>query len=174
MTLLLSINVQPAEENGNIKLLTDDKGNLYSIPNFCIAEPLYRKEFNKDLSDDKTIEITLIDVFKPKHNKLNFCKSNKITGIELKKLFAEKEGKDLNKFRIRLLLNGQEIKDDHCVLMHSKEPQVKIQVCINEIPKDEIDKEKKKNELTGDNENNLENINNFNNTFNPNNIEEIN
>lgn len=53
--------------------------------------------------------------------------------LELKKLYSNKTNQPLDKFRIRFLYKGQEIKDDHSLYMHTIEDGCKIQVSIASI-----------------------------------------
>lgn len=53
--------------------------------------------------------------------------------LSIKEIYAEKTNQPLNKYRIRLLLKGQEIKDEHTLFMHNIDDGTKIQVSVASI-----------------------------------------
>ena len=59
--------------------------------------------------------------------------SNKITAVELKKLYAGKVNLPLNKYKIRFLYRGKEILNEHGLFLHDLDNNSKIQVSIFEI-----------------------------------------
>jgi hypothetical protein len=109
---------------------------IYNVPNFCICDPIYEKDFtmfesNSDNFKQKYLTITLIYVFD--NTQHTFEVSNKIYGKELKALYADATNKPLNKYRLRLLLKGQEIRDDHPLFFYGIDEDNRIQVSIAEL-----------------------------------------
>ena len=97
-------------------ILDKTTGEIFNVPNFCIIDPVYERDFNvfnnKEIKEKK-INIFLFDLRSNKQIELQV--SNKMSGDKLKAMFAEKASIDMNRFRIRLLCKGQEIKDDLCL-----------------------------------------------------------
>jgi hypothetical protein len=109
---------------------------IYNIPNFCIVDPIYEKDFSSPKNEENNIEEKKINVFLKyifNNEEHSFNVSNKIKGIELKDLYSKKANKPLTNYKIRLLFKGQEIKDDHSVFYHNIENDSQIQVSIAEL-----------------------------------------
>ena len=85
--------------------------------------------------EEKIINLELLYVFKNTNHKVKV--SNKITGLELKKIFCQLENIDVNQYRIRLLAKGQELKNDSQLCLFNIVEGDKIQV--SSINLDEID-----------------------------------
>ena len=66
-------------------------------------------------------------------DKMELTVSNKISGLDLKRLYAEKLNLTLDKFKIRLIFRGKEILNDHALYLHDIDNNSKIQVSVNEI-----------------------------------------
>ena len=110
--------------------------NSYKIPNFCINEPVFER--NYDIYEEKknTIENIPIIIFcfitnDIKEIKLNVF--NKSSGKEIKELLSKELNKPLENYKFRLFFSGQEIFDDHLLYYHNIENKNKIQVNYNEI-----------------------------------------
>jgi hypothetical protein len=56
--------------------------------------------------------------------------SNKAVGKELKELYCQKEKIDQNKFRVRLLFKGQEVKDDQLLCFFNIDHNSRLQVSL--------------------------------------------
>ena len=118
--------------NGCINHIVDSKGNHYYIPNFCINEPYFEKDFElKDHFIKKDINIILYET--TLFVKVNICISNMSTGKELKEIFAKKANVDLKKRKLRMFFGGNEIKDEHLLAQHNLDDEFKIQVMIINI-----------------------------------------
>ena len=115
--------------SGCINHIVDEKGNHYYVPNFCINEPYFERDFilNKPIPE-KEINIILYEttIFFQE----NFQVNNQIKGFELKELFAKKARIDLKKRKLRLFFGGNEIKDEHILAQHNLDNDYKIQVMI--------------------------------------------
>ena len=110
--------------------------NSYKIPNFCINDPVFER--NYDIYEEKknTIENIPIIIFcfitnDIKEIKLNVF--NKSSGKEVKELLSKELNKPLGNYKFRLFFSGQEIFDDHLLYYHNIENKNKIQVNYNEI-----------------------------------------
>jgi hypothetical protein len=109
---------------------------IYNVPNFCICDPVHEKDFTEfekaeDQIKEKNFQIIICYVFNNKETKINV--TNKTTGKELKELYAQNENISLDKFRLRLLYKGQEIKDEHALFYHKVEENCRMQVSIAEL-----------------------------------------
>lgn len=107
---------------------------VYKVPNFCIADPVFERDYNIFLNKDnyttKDLNIVLYSSITNKETKLTV--NNKMSGRELKEIFAKEENVLLDKYSIRLFYSGQEVKDDHLLYYHSSlDNNSKLQViCI--------------------------------------------
>ena len=113
-------------ENGCINHIIDSNGNHYHIPNYCINDPFFERQYKKKKNvEEKKVKIKL---FEPTGN-INEEKTvnNTMTGKELKELF-KKENNIGDNFNLRLFFGGMEIKDDHCLYQHNLKNGFKIQV----------------------------------------------
>jgi hypothetical protein len=113
-------------ENGCINHIIDSDGNHYHIPNYCINDPYFERQYKKKKNvEEKKVKIKL---FEPTGN-INEEKSvlNTMTGKELKDLF-KKEHNIGDNFNLRLFFGGMEITDDHSLYQHNLKNGFKIQV----------------------------------------------
>ena len=113
-------------KNGCINHIIDQEGNHYHIPNYCINDPFFERQYKKKKNvEEKKVKIKL---FEPMDN-INEEKSvsNTMTGKELKELFR-KEHNIGDNFNLRLFFGGMEITDDHFLYQHNLKNGFKIQV----------------------------------------------
>ena len=111
---------------GCINHIVDQEGNHYHIPNYCINDPYFERQYKiKKNVEEKKVKIIL---FEPTSN-INEEKSvlNTMTGKELKDFF-KKEHNIGDNFNLRLFFQGMEIKDDHFLYQHNLKTGIKIQV----------------------------------------------
>ena len=116
---------------GCLNILVDKKEKLYFIPNFCINEPFFEKNFNKEKitkENEKIIKLILYETSLCVSDE--FEVSNMISGKELKEIFAKKEGIDLKKRKLRMFFGGSEILDEHFLVQHNLNDGYKIQFMI--------------------------------------------
>jgi hypothetical protein len=115
-------------------ILDKTTGEIFNVPNFCIIDPVYERDFNvynsKEIKEKK-INIFLFNL--RNNTQVEMMVSNKMNGKDVKAMFVEKAGIDLNKFRIRLLCKGQEIKDDLCLYHFNLDNNSHIHVSLSEI-----------------------------------------
>ena len=118
--------------DGCINMCTDNQGNIFRVPNYCINDPHFEMELlNNEDGKEENIEIKLYDVINQKQNKFTVLDS--ITGKELKEKYANELNIDLNKNKIRLLFGGGIIKDNETLFQHKVKNGFIIQVCISEL-----------------------------------------
>ena len=113
---------------GCINHIIDKKGNHYIIPNYCINDPYFEREFKIENNfENKDIKIKL---FEPLNNNNNVVLNvtNSINGEELKKIYCEKIGISFNDYNLRLFFGGQEIKDNNFLYQYNLQKGFKIQV----------------------------------------------
>jgi hypothetical protein len=113
-------------ESGCINHIIDQEGNHYHIPNYCINDPFFERQYKvKKNIEEKKVKIKL---FEPTGNiNEEQTVNNTITGKELKELF-KKEHNIGDNFNLRLFFGGMEIKDDHFLYQHHLKNGYKIQV----------------------------------------------
>ena len=113
-------------KSGCINHIIDQEGNHYHIPNYCINDPFFERQYKvKKNIEEKKVKIK---IFEPTGN-INEEKSvmNTMTGKELKELFR-KEHNIGDNFNLRLFFGGMEIVDDHFLYQQKIKNGFKIQV----------------------------------------------
>ena len=132
-------------ESGCINHIIDQDGNHYHIPNYCINDPFFERQYKvKKNIEEKKVKIKL---FEPTGNiNEEQTVNNTMTGKELKEFF-KKEHNIGDNFNLRLFFGGMEIKDDHFLYQHHLKNGYKIQVM--KLPK--IDSTPSQN-VSGNNE----------------------
>ena len=129
-------------KSGCINHVIDQDGNHYHVPNYCINDPYFERQYKiKKNIDEKKIKVKM---FEPTGN-INEDKSvlNTMTGKELKELF-KKEHNIGNNFNLRLFFGGMEIKDEHFLYQHQLKNGYKIQVM--KLPKFDANQKSEKSE----------------------------
>ena len=113
---------------GCINHIIDQKGNHYIIPNYCINDPYFERQFKIENNfENKNIKIKL---FEPLNNNSSIVLNvtNSINGQELKKIYCEKIGIPFSDYNLRLFFGGQEIKDNNFLYQYNLQKGFKIQV----------------------------------------------
>lgn len=136
--------------DGTINHIIDKRGNHYMIPNYCINDPYFEKEYklNEEV-EEKKFKIKMYET--SQNLTIDMEVSNKLTGAQLKEEFIKKAKYD-NNIKIRLFFSGQEIRDEHFLYQHSLQNGFKIQVMkVTLTPgtdnkKNNVKKSKKKKE----------------------------
>ena len=105
-----------------------DKNNMhYIIPNYCINDPYFEKEFQiKDNIEKKNVKINLYEVAINKNLEVEV--NNLMSGEELKKLYCEKNNISFDEYNIRMFFAGNEILNNHYLYQHKIHNGYKIQV----------------------------------------------
>ena len=140
---------------GCINHIVDKKGQHYIIPNYCINDPYFEKEYKiKDNVVKKNLKVNLYEVANNTNTILEV--NNLITGEEFKKLFCKKNNISYDDFRIRMFFAGSEITNEHFLYQYNIKDEFKIQVMRIPKPKSEEKKEVKKEEKKIENKNEKE------------------
>lgn len=128
---------------GCINHIVDKKGQHYIIPNYCINDPYFEKEYiiNENITK-KNIKVNLYEVANNTNTILEV--NNLITGEELKKLFCKKNNISYDDFRIRMFFAGIEISNEHFLYQYNIKDEFKIQVMRVPRQKNDVEKEEKK------------------------------
>ena len=126
---------------GCINHLIDRDGNHYIIPNYCINDPYFEKEY-KIKENIKKIELK-INAYEVATNINTILEVNNLmSGEELKKLFCDKNNISFDDFNIRMFFAGIEITNDHFLYQYNIKNDYKIQVM--RIPRNKIEVYNKK------------------------------
>ena len=113
--------------NGCINHIIDKKGNHYIIPNYCINDPYFEREYKIDNNiENKNLKIKLFEPLSNINTSLNI--SNSVSGKELKKIYCEKIGVSIDEYNLRCFFGGQEIKDNNFLYQYNLKKGFKIQV----------------------------------------------
>jgi hypothetical protein len=122
----------------NIRVIyeIENPKNSYKIPNYCINDPVFERDYEIYEEKKNTIEnipITIICFISNDIKEITLNAFNKSSGKEIKELISKKIDKPLDKYKFRLFFSGQEISDDHLLYYHNIENKNKIQVNYIEI-----------------------------------------
>ena len=113
--------------NGCINHIIDKNGNHYIIPNYCINDPYFEKEYKIDNNiENKSLKIKLFEPLNDINTSLDV--SNSVSGKELKKIYCEKIGVSMDDYNLRCFFGGQEIKDNNFLYQYNLKKGFKIQV----------------------------------------------
>jgi hypothetical protein len=119
-------------EDGTMKsILNPYTGIVYTLPNYIINDPLFKKETKEKEVIEKQIKVYLVNVTKDIKHSIKI--SNKSKGIELKQRFFDHSKYKENEYKIRLLFGGFEIKDDEYLFTYNLESGSIIQISILNI-----------------------------------------
>ena len=108
----------------------------YKIPNYCITDPVFFKDYEQYEKNNDLIENVIINIkcfITNDMKEINLKISNKSTGKEIKNQLAKNENKMLNNYKCRLFFQGQEILDNHQLFYHNLKDNSKIQVLFTKI-----------------------------------------
>ena len=133
-------------KNGCLNHIIDQEGNHYHVPNYCINDPYFERQYKtKKNVEEKKIKVKMFEA----GANINEEKSvmNTMTGKELKDLF-KKEHKIGDNFNLRLFFGGMEIKDEHYLYQHPLKNGYKIQVM--KLPKFGVNPKNDKSEKKKD------------------------
>ena len=113
--------------DGCINHIVDKNGLHYIIPNYCINDPYFEKEYKIDENVQKVdLKLNLYEV--ATNTTTTIDSNNLASGEELKKLFCEKNNISLYEYKIRMFFAGNEISNDHFVYQYHIKNDFKIQV----------------------------------------------
>ena len=128
--------------DGNLrKVMFNGKNEcLFRIPNFCICDPFFERNYDEIQQNSEEIiekNIIIIICYIDNKNEMKEKKIENITNktmvIDLKKKFAEMVDIDMEKNKIRLFYKGFELLDDNLLWYDKVENMAKIQCMISNI-----------------------------------------
>ena len=113
---------------------------IFKVPNFCITDPVFDRDYNKIKKNEENIEqkniiiiICYVDDKNEKQEKKIENITNKTMVIDVKKKFAEMMEINLEKNKIRFFYKGFELLDDNLLWYDNLENMAKIQCLIRNI-----------------------------------------
>ena len=111
---------------------------IFKVPNFCITDPVFDRDYNKIKKNEENIEqkniiiiICYVDDKNEKQEKKIENITNKTMVIDVKKKFAEMMEINLEKNKIRFFYKGFELLDDNLLWYDNLENMAKIQCLIH-------------------------------------------
>ena len=106
-------------------------GAIFNIPNFCINDPLLKKEFvlNEDETNERSIKLKIINFMKNKYYDQTVLNTNSIA--ELKEILAKEEGVDLEKQNLKVVCKGQLLQDERNLIEYKMEDNDNVQILIS-------------------------------------------
>jgi hypothetical protein len=113
---------------------------LFKIPNFCICDPIFERNYDDIKNKNENISekniVIIICYFDNKNEK----KEKKIENItnktkveEVKKIFADKVGINIDEYKIRFFYKGFELLDENLLWYDNVDNMAKIQCTITKI-----------------------------------------
>ena len=113
--------------DGCINHIVDKYGTHYIIPNYCINDPYFEKEYKIEENIEK-VDLKLI-LYEVATNKTTAIETNNLAnGEELKKIFCEKNNISMDEYNIRMFFAGNEIGNDRFIYQYHIKNDFKIQV----------------------------------------------
>jgi tryptophanyl-tRNA synthetase len=111
---------------------------IFKVPNFCITDPVFDRDYNKIKKNEENIEqkniiiiICYVDDKNEKQEKKIENITNKTMVIDVKKKFAEMMEINLEKNKIRFFYKGFELLDENLLWYDNLENMAKIQCLIH-------------------------------------------
>jgi hypothetical protein len=134
--ILLEAAECDCKENLTRVFLVSNPDKIFRVPNFCVTDPMFERDYEnlkkihaKD--KEKNIKITCFYMMMNKNVALDVTNKNKV--IDVKKMFADKMGINMDNYKIRFLFKGQELIDENLLCYNNIENESKIQVMVNKI-----------------------------------------
>ena len=113
---------------------------VFKIPNYCICDPIFERDYDEiKMNEENIIEknIIIIICFRNHNNHIKEKKIENITNKtkveEIKKIFADKVGINIDKNKIRFFYKGFELLDENLLWYDKVENMAKIQCLITQI-----------------------------------------
>ena len=112
---------------GCINHIVDKNGLHYIIPNYCINDPYFEKEYKIEENVQK-VDLKL-NLYEVATNTTTTIETNNLaSGEELKKIFCEKNNISMDEYKIRMFFSGNEILNEHFLYQYNIKNDYKIQV----------------------------------------------
>ena len=122
--------------DGNLKqvYLKSNPNLIFQVPNFCICDPIYERDYDimkkkYKNKEEKTITVALYYVEKNKNIKIQTTDKTEVKAI--KEIFASKSDINISEYNIRLFFKGLELLDENLLCYNKIENMSKIHVMIN-------------------------------------------
>ena len=101
--------------------LKKQPNNVYHVPNFCLCEPIFVRDYSKyeqlyDVESDNNIRCKIF--YHNDKTKHDMKIRNKATGFDFKYKIMKMLNINKMKYKMRLIYKGFEIEDVHCVYYH--------------------------------------------------------
>ena len=113
---------------------------VFKIPNYCICDPIFERDYDEIKRNEENIiekNIIIIICFRNHNNHIKEKKIENITNKtkveEVKKIFADKVGINIDKNKIRFFYKGFELLDENLLWYDKVENMAKIQCLITQI-----------------------------------------
>ena len=113
---------------------------VFKIPNYCICDPIFERDYDEiKMNEENIIEknIIIIICFRNHNNRIKEKKIENITNKtkveEVKKIFADKVGINIDENKIRFFYKGFELLDENLLWYDKVENMAKIQCLITQI-----------------------------------------
>ena len=113
---------------------------VFKIPNYCICDPIFERDYDEiKMNEENIIEknIIIIICFRNHNNHIKEKKIENITNKtkveEVKKIFADKVGINIDKNKIRFFYKGFELLNENLLWYDKVENMAKIQCLITQI-----------------------------------------
>lgn len=109
---------------------------VFRVPNYCICDPVFERDYekikeeNKDINEEK---IVVLLYYLALNKTIKIHATNKTKVIKLKEAFLKKMELDPNTHKVRFLFRGQELLDENKLCYNNVGNMSKIQVMVNEI-----------------------------------------
>ena len=113
---------------------------VFKIPNYCICDPIFERDYDEiKMNEENIIEknIIIIICFRNHNNHIKEKKIENITNKtkveEVKKIFADKVGINVDENKIRFFYKGFELLDENLLWYDKVENMAKIQCLVTQI-----------------------------------------
>ena len=113
---------------------------VFKIPNYCICDPIFERDYDEiKMNEENIIEknIIIIICFRNHNNRIKEKKIENITNKtkveEVKKIFADKVGINIDENKIRFFYKGFELLDENLLWYDKVENMAKIQCLVTQI-----------------------------------------
>ena len=117
-------------------MLLTNPNYIFKVPNYCVTDPVFERDYKKIKEKNKNIESTKIKIvlyYLAKNKNVKVEATNKTKVKKVKESFAKKMNIDLKTHKIRLLFRGQELLDENPLYFNNVGDGSKIQVMVNEL-----------------------------------------
>ena len=113
---------------------------VFKIPNYCICDPIFERDYDEiKMNEENIIEknIIIIICFRNHNNHIKEKKIENITNKtkveEVKKIFADKVGINIDENKIRFFYKGFELLDENLLWYDKVENMAKIQCLVSKF-----------------------------------------